>query len=88
MNTARDRVIDQFLVIRCQAGDAACFDLLTRRWQRPLWRYAHRLTGSADAAWDVTQEAWLVILRQIGRLSAPAWFGAWAYRIVRAIGGQ
>jgi len=36
MNTARDRVIDQFLVIRCQAGDQECLDLLTRRWQRRL----------------------------------------------------
>jgi len=83
MDTARDRVIDQLLVIRCQAGDRECFDLLARRWQRRLWRYAQRLSGSDDTAWDVTQETWMAILRQIRRLNDPAWFAAWAYRIVR-----
>ena len=83
MNTARDRVIDQFLVIRCQAGDQECLDLLTRRWQRRLWQYARRLTGSDDAAWDVTQETWMAVVRQIRKLTDPAWFAAWVYRIVR-----
>jgi RNA polymerase sigma-70 factor (ECF subfamily) len=71
------------LVIRCQTGDHKCFDLLARRWQRRLWRYAQRLTGSDDAAWDITQETWMAILRQIRKLSDPAWFAAWTYRIVR-----
>ncbi len=83
MDKARDRVIDELLVTRCQEGDRACFDLLVRRWQQRLWLCARRLTGSNDAAWDVMQETWIAILRQIRRLSDPAWFAAWAYRIVR-----
>jgi RNA polymerase sigma-70 factor (ECF subfamily) len=83
MNKARDRVIDELLVIRCQAGDSKFFDLLIRRWQRRLWRYARRQTGSDDAAWDVMQETWMAVLRQIRKLSDPAWFAAWVYRIVR-----
>lgn len=83
MNTARERVIDELLVIRCQAGEAESFDLLVRRWQRRLWNYARRLAGSDDLAWEVVQETWLVILRRINTLSDPAWFAAWAYRIVR-----
>lgn len=83
MDTARDRVIDELLVLRCQAGSRASFDLLVRRWQSRLWRYARSLTGSDAAAWDATQEAWLAILRQIRKLGDPAWFAAWAYRIVR-----
>ncbi len=83
MDKARERAIDALLVIRCQAGSRESFDLLIRRWQRRLWRYARRLTGRNDAAWDVTQETWIVVLRQIRKLSDPAWFAAWAYRIVR-----
>jgi RNA polymerase sigma-70 factor (ECF subfamily) len=83
MDRAHERVIDELLVIRCQAGDREFFELLVRRWQHRLWRYARRLTGSEDAAWDVVQETWMVILRQIRRLSDPAWFAAWVYRIVR-----
>jgi len=83
MDKARERVIDELLVMRCQEDHRESFDLLIRRWQRRLWRYARRLTGSNDAAWDVTQETWIAVLRQIRKLSDPAWFAAWAYRIVR-----
>ncbi|MBU0639504.1 MAG: RNA polymerase sigma factor [Planctomycetes bacterium] len=83
MEKAHATVIDELLVMHCQAGDRKSFDLLVRRWQRRLWQYARRLTGSDDAAWDVIQEAWMAILKQIRNLSDPAWFAAWAYRIVR-----
>jgi RNA polymerase sigma-70 factor (ECF subfamily) len=83
MDNARERVIDELLVLRCQEGKREACDLLVRRWQRRLWRYARRLTGNSDAAWDVMQETWMAVLRQIRRLSDPAWFAAWAHRIVR-----
>ena len=83
MERARDRAVDDLLVMRCQSGGREAFDLLFRRWQRPLWRYARRLTGSDEAAWDVMQDSWIAIIRRIRRLSDPAWFAAWAYRIVR-----
>ena len=83
MDKAPDRVIDELLVMRCQEGSKESFDLLIRRWQRRLWRYARGFTGSNDAAWDVMQEAWMAIVRQIRKLSDPAWFAVWAYRIVR-----
>jgi RNA polymerase sigma-70 factor (ECF subfamily) len=83
MDKTRGRVLDEFLVLRCQEGGREAYDLLIRRWQRRLWRYARRLTGSHDAAWDITQETWLVVLRQVRSLSDPAWFAAWVYRIVR-----
>jgi len=83
MDKARARVIDELLVMRCQDGGKESFDLLMRRWQRRLWLYARKLTGSDDVSWDVTQETWMAILMEIRKLSDPAWFAAWAYRIVR-----
>jgi len=87
MNRAKhkshERVIDELLVVRCQQGDRKCFDLLIRRWQRRLWRYARSLTGDDDAAWDVMQETWIAVLKRIRKLNDPAWFAAWACRIVR-----
>ena len=80
---AREQVLDELLVMRCQAGDRESFDLLVRRWQRRLWRYARSLTGSDDGAWDVVQETWIAIMRRLRKLSDPAWFAAWAYRITR-----
>ncbi len=83
MGKTRDRVIDELLVMRCQRGCRESFDLLVRRWHRRLWRYARRLTQNDDAAWDVMQETWIAILRQIRQLKDPTWFAAWAHRIVR-----
>ena len=83
MDKARERVIDELLVIRFQEGSRESFEFLMRRWQRRLWWYARRLTGSEDAAWDVMQETWLAIFRQKRKLRDPAWFAVWAYRIVR-----
>ncbi len=83
LDNARERVIDELLVVRCQQGDRKCFDLLIRRWQRRLWRYARSLTGDDDAAWDVMQETWVAVLKRFRKLNDPAWFAAWACRIVR-----
>lgn len=77
----REQTVDELLVLRCQEGDARAFDELIGRWQERLWRHAWRLTGSQDAAWDVIQEAWITISRDIRRLQDPAAFPAWAYRI-------
>lgn len=77
----RERNTDELLVLRCQEGDAAAFDQLVGRWQARLWRHAWRLTGSEDAAWDVLQETWIVVSRDIQRLKDSAAFPGWIYRI-------
>lgn len=77
-----DRLNDELLVLRCQEGDTAAFELLVGRWQGRLWRHAWRLTGDDTAAWDTLQEAWIGISRGLARLTDPVAFPAWAYRIV------
>ena len=77
----QEQSADELLVLRCQEGDAGAFDALIGRWQEQLWRHAWRLTGREDAAWDVIQETWIAISRDIRRLNDVASFPAWAYRI-------
>ncbi len=74
-------VLDELLVLQCQAGDLDALDELVKRWQPRLWRHVRRLSGADDAAWDLTQEAWLAIVQGIRALADPAMFRAWAYRI-------
>jgi RNA polymerase sigma-70 factor (ECF subfamily) len=83
MKRTREDIADELLVMRCQDGSAAAFEELVDRWQEPLRRYALRLTGQRDGGLDVMQEAWLGIIRGIGKLRDPARFKPWAYRIVR-----
>jgi len=72
---------DQLLVMEAQDGDVRAMEALVRRWQKRLWQHALRLTDDPEAAWDVTQETWLGIVKGLRRLNDPARFRAWAYRI-------
>jgi len=76
-----ERINDELLVIRAQEGAVEALTELVERWQDRLWRLAWRLTDDEQAAWDVLQEAWIVISRRIGRLGDPTAFPAWVYRI-------
>jgi RNA polymerase sigma factor (sigma-70 family) len=82
MADRREQLVDELLVMDAQSGRVKAMEMLVCRWQKRLWRYACRLTGSPEAAWDVTQEGWLGIVRGLSRLSDPARFRPWAYRIV------
>lgn len=77
-----EQIVDQLLVMECQDGSVAALEQLVSRWQKRLWQYAYRLTGDAEAAWDVTQESWLGVIRGLSRLNDPARFRSWIYRIV------
>jgi len=75
-------VANELLVLRCRGGDARALAVLYERWQPRFARHASYLTGRRDSVPDICQEAWLAIVRRIGRLDDPARFPAWAYRIV------
>lgn len=81
MAKASEQIIDEILVLDCQAGRAKAMEALVSRWQKRLWQHAYRLVGDADAAWDVTQQSWLTIIKGLRKLREPTHFKAWAYRI-------
>jgi RNA polymerase sigma factor (sigma-70 family) len=82
MTEQNEQLIDELLVMECQDGNAKALEALVSRWQKRLWRYAYRLTGNAEAAWEVTQESWLGAIRGLPRLNDPARFRPWIYQIV------
>lgn len=54
-------------------------DATLREWRLALLRYVHRLTGSADLAEDIAQEALLRMLREdVATLRSPR---AWLFRV-------
>jgi len=82
MRRDKKRVLGEYLVSAARTGDRSAFDQLARLYQPELARHAWRLSGDQDVAQDVLQDAWLDIVRGLGRLQDPAAFPAWAYRIV------
>jgi len=53
--------------------------------ERPLLYYATSLTGNADSALDVLQDAWLRVFRSIGKLKDTSALRPWVYSIVHGI---
>ncbi len=69
MQPAGEQIIDQLLVMDAQDGDAQAMEKLVSRWQKRLWQHAFRLTSDSQAAWDVTQQSWLGIIKGLQKLS-------------------
>jgi RNA polymerase sigma-70 factor (ECF subfamily) len=82
VDRAVEQLVDEILVMDCQSGSVRAMEMLVSRWQKRLWKYAYNLTGDTEAAWDITQESWLGIIKGIRKLHDPAKFKAWVYRIV------
>lgn len=82
MDRSVEQLVDEILVMDCQSGSAKAMEMLVSRWQKRLWRYAFNLTGNTEAAWDITQDSWLGIIKGLRKLHDPARFRSWAYRIV------
>ena len=76
MANKRSDIEDQLLVMDAQDGDAGAMEKLVRRWQKRLWQHAFRLTSDSQAAWDVTQQSWLGIIKGLRKLHDPANFKA------------
>lgn len=76
------QIADEWLVLRSQEGSAAALEALLKKWHRPLWLRACRLTGDEEVARDVTQESLLAIARGLRKLNDPSRFRAWAFQIV------
>lgn len=81
MAKSREQIYNELLVIKCRQADKEAFNELVGRWQKRLWNYAYRVTGSESAAWDIIQETWHGIIKGIKKLDDVAVFPRWAFRI-------
>jgi RNA polymerase sigma-70 factor (ECF subfamily) len=72
---------DAAAVALARDGDSEAFRALVERHSRAVYRLAYRMTGSAQDAEDVVQEAFLKAYRQLPRFESRANFGTWLHRI-------
>jgi len=82
MPKTRDQIYNELLVLKSQTGDKDAFEELVRRWEKRLWHYAYKVTGSDSAAWDIVQETWVGIIKGIRKLEDTAAFPKWTFRIL------
>jgi len=63
-----------------QAGDLGAFEVLMRQYERLVLATALRLVGSLPDAQDVSQEVFLKLYRNLGKVSGASLAG-WLYRV-------
>lgn len=80
-NRPGDRLTENELVARAQAGDVDAFERLASAHTDHLFTVVLRLVGDRGEAEDVVQEALLRAWRGIGRFHGRSMFFTWLYRI-------
>jgi RNA polymerase sigma factor (sigma-70 family) len=77
---------DADLVVRAAAGDKEAFGAIFERYQHVVYRFARAMTGSRDAAEDVTQEVFVVLIRELHRYQPErAMLSTYLYGIARNV---
>jgi RNA polymerase sigma-70 factor (ECF subfamily) len=74
-------VDDLSLVERARAGDAGAFRSLVVRYQRKVYAVALGIVKDPDQAWDVSQEAFVRVHRNLDDFRGDASFSTWVLRI-------
>ncbi len=72
---------DLDLMLRVRDGDSASFEILLRRYRRPLVGYFCRMVRDQGLAEDLAQEVFLRVYKSRERYQPEARFTTWLYRI-------
>jgi RNA polymerase sigma factor (sigma-70 family) len=83
MQSEKDVIHTQLLVLRCRRGDRAAWYELIEAWQSRLFYYIRRLVAGEEDAWDLLQQTWMGAYEGIDRLANPKQFAPWVYCIAR-----
>ena len=73
---------DSELVSRVRAGDEGAFAELAGKYQGAMLSIARGYVPSGAVAEEVVQEAWIGVLRGIGRFERRSSFRTWLFRIL------
>lgn len=74
---------DEALVAEVLAGQMNRFEVLVRRYQAALLRFATGMVGDADDAADLVQESLVKAYTRLADCRNPSRFGAWLFRMLR-----
>ncbi len=74
---------DARLMARFKNGDAKAFEVLLRRYRKPMYNFCLRMLGQPSAAEDAMQEVFLKVVRSASRWEQQAKVSTWMYTIAR-----
>jgi RNA polymerase sigma-70 factor (ECF subfamily) len=79
---AGDRRSEAEVIQRARAGDQAAFEYLYRLHNRRVYAICLRMVGNPAEAEDLSQEAFLLLLRKIHTFRGESAFTTWLHRLV------
>jgi RNA polymerase sigma-70 factor (ECF subfamily) len=74
---------EHVLIARLRRGDAAAFELLVRTHQDRVYDFCVRMLSDREEAFDLTQEIFISVHRNLEKFRADAKLTTWIYRIAR-----
>jgi RNA polymerase sigma-70 factor, ECF subfamily len=79
---ARDKLNEAEVIQRARGGDRTVFEYLYRLHSPRVYALCLRMVGNAAEAEDLTQEAFLLLLRKIHTFRGESAFSTWLHRLV------
>ncbi len=77
----QDNQSNAILVLKCQRRDEKAFREIVNSWEPRLYYYLRRIVENENDVWDILQETWLAVFKNIRKLEDPLKFPTWLYRI-------
>ncbi len=74
---------EHLLLARLRRGEAAAFEHLVRQYQHRVYDFCVRMLGDREEAFDLTQEIFLSVHRNLAGFRADARLTTWLYRVAR-----
>lgn len=76
---------DAALIERWRSGDERAFEELVARYEKRVYNLCYRMSGNADDAGDLTQEAFVRVYAALPNFRGQSSFATWLYRIATNI---
>ena len=74
---------DSALVILAKNGDMNAFNVLFERYRKMILSIAFYMAKNEHDAYDMAQEAYLKIYRNINKFEGKSKFSTWVYRVTK-----
>ncbi len=71
------------LVREAQGGDRAAIEEIYREFAPRIYNFLYRMLGSREEAEDVTQQTFVIVIRQLSSLRDAGQLESWIYKIAR-----
>ena len=83
MSDERTTLGDEALLERFQRGDAAAFEVLLSRYERPIFNFVLRSVRDRDRAAELTQDVFLRVIQRSEQFQGQSKLSTWIYSIAR-----